>query len=421
VFAGSKNPLSVGDKGFCSLQMISRVPCLFVILFDITYNNAISCINMIRHNRKGRGIKVPKGLLILENGERFEGQLIGKLSRGYGEVVFHTGMTGYQEILTDPSYAGQIVVMTYPLVGNYGINREDFEARRPWLTGFVTAETCSTPNHWQSEKALADYLTEQGIIGLTDVDTRAVVRMIRDKGTMKGWIVPATGPESLQGELEFPQVKGFTERVTTPFPYEACTTGGLHVVIIDFGAKANIIQSVVNLGCRVTVVPAHTDFSEVVQLNPNGIVLSNGPGDPADCAAYLPTIRKLTEKYPVMGICLGHQLLALAYGGKTEKMMFGHRGSNHPVKDLQSGKIWITSQNHGYSVMSEYIPQELEVTHVHVNDGSVEGLKLKGLPVFSVQFHPEACPGPRDSETLFDKFMQSMVGQEARHLAAVAK
>ncbi|MFC4768308.1 carbamoyl phosphate synthase small subunit [Effusibacillus consociatus] len=359
-----------------------------------------------------------KGRLVLENGQIFTGTMIGRLTRGFGEVVFHTGMTGYQEILTDPSYAGQIVVMTYPLIGNYGINPEDFESRKAWLSGFVTAEACDEPSHWQSNQTLSDYLAEQGVVGLTGVDTRTIVRIIRDKGAMKGWILPDVENEPIQvGQLEFPEtMKGHVDHVTTPAMYPASTNGNYHVVVVDFGVKSNIVQSVVNLGCKVTVVPARTSFETIQSLNPDGILLSNGPGDPMDCADVLPTIRKLAETYPLMGICLGHQLLSLAFGAKTGKMLFGHRGSNHPVKELASGRIWITSQNHGYAVLDGQIPDELEVTHINVNDGTIEGVRVKGLPVFSVQFHPEACPGPRDSELLFETFMQHMAEREGRHL-----
>nr|WP_040393409.1 carbamoyl phosphate synthase small subunit [Effusibacillus pohliae] len=359
-----------------------------------------------------------KGRLILENGQMFAGTIIGKPRRGYGEVVFHTGMTGYQEILTDPSYAGQIVVMTYPLIGNYGINPQDFESRKPWLSGFVTAEACDEPSHWQSNQTLSDYLTEQGIVGLTGVDTRTIVRMIRDKGALKGWIVPDEGGDPpTADELDFPEtMKGHVERVTTPAMYQASESGRYHVVVIDFGTKTNIIRSLVHMGCKVTVVPARTSFETIRELRPDGILLSNGPGDPIDCADVLPTIRKLAGTYPLMGICLGHQLLALAFGAKTGKMLFGHRGSNHPVKELTSGRVWITSQNHGYAVLAEDIPAALEVTHINVNDGSIEGIRVKSLPAFSVQFHPEACPGPRDSEGLFEKFLQHMAEQGERHL-----
>lgn len=367
--------------------------------------------------------RVLKGRLILEDGSVFEGTMMGRPARGYGEVVFHTGMTGYQEILTDPSYSGQIVVMTYPLIGNYGINPEDFESRRPWLSGFVTAETCEEPNHWQSMHTLSDYLAEQGIVGLTGVDTRTIVRMIRDRGALKGWIVPCAEHEpATADELDFPEtMKGHVDRVTAAAAYQASETGTYHVVVMDFGAKTNIIRSLINLGCKVTVVPARTSFEEIQGLRPDGILLSNGPGDPADCADILPVVRKLAGTYPVMGICLGHQLLSLAFGARTGKMLFGHRGSNHPVKELATGRIQITSQNHGYSVLDEELPDVLEVTHVNVNDGTIEGVRVKGLPVFSVQFHPEACPGPRDSEELFMKFMQHMAEREERRLALVGE
>ncbi|BCJ87906.1 carbamoyl phosphate synthase small subunit [Effusibacillus dendaii] len=364
-----------------------------------------------------------KGYLILESGHIFEGKIIGRPVRGYGEVVFHTGMTGYQEILTDPSYTEQIVVMTYPLIGNYGINSDDFESRKPWLSGFVTAESCDEPSHWQSDRTLFDYLQENGIVGLTEVDTRAIVRLIRDKGSLKGWIVPAETaevPDAKQFDFSLP-LQGHVQKATTPEMYQASIAGRYHVVVMDFGAKTNIIQSVVDLGCKVTVVPARTSFNKIQELQPDGIVLSNGPGDPTECTDILPTIRKLAETYPLMGICLGHQLLSLAFGASTGKMLFGHRGSNHPVKDLTTGQIWITSQNHGYAVLDENFPDALEVTHIHVNDGSIEGVRVKGLPAFSVQFHPEACPGPRDSEELFMKFMQLMAEQGEHYLALVGK
>lgn len=366
-------------------------------------------------------MKNRKGQLILETGHIFEGTLIGRLDKGYGEVVFHTGMTGYQEILTDPSYTRQIVVMTYPLIGNYGINPEDFESRKAWLSGFVTAEACEEPSHWQSNRTLSDYLTEQGVVGLTGVDTRTIVRLIRDKGAMKGWILPAEAGRPTNVEsLEFPEIeKGHVNDVTTPAMYQASSSGRYHVVVMDFGVKSNIIQSLVGMGCKVTVVPAGMTYEAIKRLQPDGILLSNGPGDPVDCADVLPVIRKLAETYPLMGICLGHQLLSLAFGAQTKKMLFGHRGSNHPVKDLATGRIWITSQNHGYAVSDERFPEVLEVTHCNVNDGSIEGVRVKGLTAFSVQFHPEACPGPRDSGTLFEKFMQHMAEREERHLALV--
>ncbi|MGB8955972.1 MAG: carbamoyl phosphate synthase small subunit [Tumebacillaceae bacterium] len=358
-----------------------------------------------------------KGCLVLENGKVFSGELIGAARRGYGEVVFHTGMTGYQEILTDPSYANQIVVMTYPLIGNYGINADDFEAIKPWLTGFVTAEACDMPSHYKSKQTLHDYLASQGIVGLTGVDTRGLVRTIREHGSLKGYIVPVPKADLSDSNMNFPALpKDVVKMVTTRQMYRHTTTGDLHVVLVDFGAKGNIADSLAALGCKVTVVPATTTLEEIHALQPDGIMLSNGPGDPADCADLLPMIAKLGEFYPVFGICLGHQLLALAYGGKTEKMKFGHRGSNHTVRDNATGKVWITSQNHGYHVSTASLPAWIEVTHVNVNDGSVEGIRHRSLPVFSVQFHPEAAPGPEDAQPLFHQFLHNMKERKGHQL-----
>jgi carbamoyl-phosphate synthase small subunit len=359
-----------------------------------------------------------KGVLVLENGRRFAGELIGSTASGFGEVVFHTGMTGYQEILTDPSYAEQIVVMTYPLIGNYGINEDDFEAEKPWLTGFVTGDACDMPSHYRCKTTLHEYLSEHGIIGLTGVNTRALVRTIREEGSLKGYILPEA---ELTDDLTFPALpRDLVKRVSTKEPYTHSASGDLHVVLLDFGAKANIAGSLAALGCRVTVVPAETSFDKIASLKPDGILLSNGPGDPADCAELLPLVRKLAKTYPLFGICLGHQLLALSFGAKTEKMKFGHRGSNHPVQDLRTGKVWITSQNHGYAVQSASLPAELVVTHRHVNDGTIEGLEHRTLPAFSVQFHPEACPGPQDAEALFRRFLARMNERKGSHLVSTA-
>lgn len=362
-----------------------------------------------------------RGCLVLENGRIFTGELMGAQRRGYGEVVFHTGMTGYQEILTDPSYANQIVVMTYPLIGNYGINADDFEAHKPWLTGFITGESCELPSHYKSERTLHEYLAAQGIVGLTGVDTRALVRTIREHGSLKGYILEASEWEATQarGEgLTFATLPRDVVKMVTPQEaYPHTLKGEHHVVLLDLGAKANIANSLAALGCKVTVVPATAKLEEIRALQPDGIMLSNGPGDPTDCADVLPLIRALGQEYPVFGICLGHQLIALAFGGKTEKMKFGHRGSNHPVRDLHSGKVWITSQNHGYTVCENGMSDELQVTHRNVNDNSVEGLQHASLPVFSVQFHPEACPGPQDARALFERFLDLMKERKGHRLA----
>ena len=355
-----------------------------------------------------------KGCLVLENGRVFTGELIGAMDRGFGEVVFHTGMTGYQEILTDPSYANQIVVMTYPLIGNYGINEQDFEAKKPWLTGFVTGEICVTPSHYRSKQTTHEYLASHGICGLTGVDTRALVRMIREEGSLKGYILPA---EQATSTLEFPDLpRDVVKTVTTPEIYKHTTVGEHHVVLLDFGAKANIANSLAAMGCKVTVVPATTSVAEIQSLQPDGIMLSNGPGDPADCADLLPTILQLANEYPVFGICLGHQLISLAFGAKTEKLKFGHRGSNHPVRDLRTGRVAITSQNHSYAVCEDTLPPELLVSHRHVNDGTVEGVQHKTMPVFSVQYHPEACPGPQDAHALFAQFLQMIMERKGQRL-----
>ncbi|MDB5085648.1 MAG: carbamoyl phosphate synthase small subunit [Bacilli bacterium] len=362
-----------------------------------------------------------QGCLVLENGQIFAGEILGSLDHAQGEVVFHTGMTGYQEILTDPSYANQIVAMTYPLIGNYGINPIDFEAERPWLTGFITGESCEWPSHYQQEQTVAAYLAQNGIAVLTEVDTRSLVRALRSHGTLRGVIVAGTEEEVARqwaaGNLTVaPWETNQVQRVSTPTIRSASRAGAYHVVVMDFGTKENMIRSLINRGCKVTVVPARTSFDTIHALEPDGILLSNGPGNPENNADILPTIRELAEVYPIFGICLGHQLLGLAFGATTYKMTFGHRGSNHPVKELQTGRVCITSQNHGYALNADSIPAELEVTHINVNDGSVEGLRHLSYPCFSVQYHPEACPGPQDSEYLFDRFMVHMAERKENYL-----
>lgn len=345
-----------------------------------------------------------KARLILENGMIFEGNAFGYLKESVGEVVFTTGMTGYQEILTDPSYYGQIVIMTYPLIGNYGINLEDSESNMPKVKGFVVRENCHFPNNFRCEIQLDDYLKQNKIIGLEGIDTRALTKILRNNGTMKGII--SLESESLDAVKE--KMEGFSNKeavkiVTTKKQY-TIEGSGKHVAIIDFGIKANIIKNFKKRGCKITVFPMDVDANEVLAVNPDLVFLSNGPGDPEDLTEVIENVKKLVGVKPIVGICLGHQLLALTLGGHTTKLKFGHRGCNHPVKDLETNRVHITSQNHGY-VVNE-LPEDVVATHININDGTVEGMKHTKLPIYSVQFHPEAAAGPKDSEYIFDKFME---------------
>ena len=344
-----------------------------------------------------------KGKLILENGIIFEGNLFGYLEESVGEVVFNTGMTGYEEILTDPSYYGQIVTMTYPLIGNYGINLEDVESKSPKVKGFIVREKCDYPNNFRCEMDLEGYLKQNKIIGLEGIDTRALTKILRNNGTMKGII--ATN-ELTKTEIE-EKLANFNnnDAVMKVTPKERYTIEGTgkHVAIMDFGIKENIIRSFVARNCKLTVFPANAKAEEILNVNPDLIFLSNGPGDPNDLQEVIVTLKELVGKKPIVGICLGHQLLALALDGETQKLKFGHRGCNHPVKDIEENKVYITSQNHGYYVSK--LPKDMEITHVSVNDGTIEGMRHKNLPIFSVQFHPEACPGPKDIDVIFDKFL----------------
>ncbi|NPV29766.1 MAG: glutamine-hydrolyzing carbamoyl-phosphate synthase small subunit [Firmicutes bacterium] len=347
--------------------------------------------------------------LALEDGTVFQGKAFGSEGKEFGEVVFNTGMTGYQKILTDPSYCGQIVVLTYPLVGNYGINRDDFESERPWVRGFVIKELCTYPSNWRCWIKLEEFCRRYGIIGLVGIDTRALTRRLRNYGTMRGII--ATGeqdPARLVKEAgEAPPLSGqdLVRTVSTPRA-RVWGEGPIKVVVVDFGVKYNILRSLVQRNCTVYLVPAWTPAEEILSYRPRGVVLSNGPGDPKDVWYAVEATRKLIGKVPLMGICLGHQILGLAFGGDTYRLKFGHRGSNHPVKDLETGRVYITSQNHGFAVDERSLPHgEVVVSHRNLNDGTVEGLKHRKLPVFSVQFHPEGAPGPLDSTYLFDRFM----------------
>ena len=356
-----------------------------------------------------------KGKLILEDGSVFYGQLLND-SRATGEVVFNTSMTGYQESLTDPSYCRQILTLTYPLVGNYGIADIFMQSRKAFVGGFVIGELCTEGSNWHYEESLAEFLTRQNIPCLYDVDTRAVTQKIRSAGTMKGIIVPEDASQAeIDKPLAVPIKTDVVMEVTTPETYtmESESENAPLVVAMDFGVKQNILNSLHNLGCRLQVVPAATKAEDILAMNPDGIFLSNGPGDPADVPEIVAEIKKLIGKKPIFGICLGHQLIARALGAKTYKLKFGHRGSNQPVKNLLTGKVQISSQNHGYAVDEESLQGlPLEVTHVNVNDGTVEGMRHKELPLFSVQYHPEASPGPDDNMYLFDEFWTMLKGEK---------
>lgn len=348
-----------------------------------------------------------KAWLALEDGSVFEGRSFGASGATGGEVVFNTGMTGYQEILTDPSYAGQIIVMTYPLIGNYGINRDDFEAERPHARGFVVKEWCRYPSNWRSVETIDEFLARHGLLGLEGIDTRALTKRLRSRGTMRGYLTTEHLPpeELVERARAVPSLSGqnFIDEVTVAAPYTVPGEGP-RVVLIDLGAKRNIARSLAAQGLEVVVVPARSTPDEIMALEPAALMLSNGPGDPVDVPGAIETVRALLGRLPIFGICLGHQVLGLAMGGRTYKLKFGHRGANHPVKDLRTGRVYITSQNHGFAVDAASLPPEVEVTHVNVNDGTVEGLRHLRLPAWSVQYHPEAAPGPTDSAYLFAEF-----------------
>ncbi|HEX4047253.1 MAG TPA: glutamine-hydrolyzing carbamoyl-phosphate synthase small subunit, partial [Elusimicrobiota bacterium] len=333
----------------------------------------------------------------------------------------NTAMTGYQEILTDPSYCGQLVAMTYPQIGNYGITARDRESSRPRLSGFIVRELCRTPSNWESVESVPDFLQKHGIVAIEGVDTRALTLRLREKGALRGVISTLDGdPKRLVAKAKAsPSMAGLNlaKVVTCEKAYSweegVAAKPALHVVVMDFGVKHGILRCLAAMGARVTVVPASTAAEEILRLKPDGVLLSNGPGDPEPVTDAIETIRKLiAERLPLFGICLGHQLLGLAFGGRTYKLKFGHHGSNHPVKDLETGKVEITSQNHGFCVDLDSLPKEVRTTHVNLNDGTSEGMAHAALPVFSVQHHPEASAGPHDSRYLFDRFRAMMLARK---------
>jgi carbamoyl-phosphate synthase small subunit len=377
-----------------------------------------------------------RACLALEDGRVFSGWSCGAPGERRGEVVFNTSMTGYQEILTDPSYKGQIVVMTYPLIGNYGVSEEDFESLHPWVEGFAVKELCPFPSSWRAQGSLGDFLEKHGIVAIEGLDTRALTKHIRSAGAMRGVLstLNADPAALVEKARSAPPMAGadWVQSVTCARPYlwgeekipgsgtktwawEAGQNRDLsrgktfRVVAVDFGMKHNIARHLASRGCEIRVVPARAGAEEILAANPQGVFLSNGPGDPAAVPYAVETIRRLIGKKPIFGICLGHQLLGLAFGGKTYKLKFGHRGANQPVKNVKSDKVEITSQNHGFCVDLDTLPPgDVEVTHINLNDRSLEGMRHRRLPVFSVQYHPEASAGPHDSAYLFDEFINLM-------------
>jgi len=358
-----------------------------------------------------------KAILVLEDGSVYEGYSFGARARAHGEVVFDTGMTGYQEMLTDPSFAGQIVVLTYPLVGNYGTNSENFESKGIQVSGFVVRENCLKPSHWQSNATLGDFLAQSAIPGISGVDTRALTRKLRSAGVMMGTITWDETPQEALARLATVPRYGsidFVRQVSTAAPYQwplkakKAEAAGHHVVVVDLGVKFSILRILHRLGCAVTVVPCTTSAEDILALEPDGILFSPGPGDPAHLGYVVDGVRRLLGTKPIMGICLGHLILGMAFGCKTFKLKFGHRGGNHPVRDLATGRVHITAQNHGYALDADSLNGGLEVSHINLNDGTVEGIRHRDLPILSIQYHAEAAPGPLDNMYLYDRFLDMM-------------
>ena len=371
--------------------------------------------------------------LVLEDGSVYQGESFGAERSVHGEVVFNTGMTGYQEALTDPSYAGQIVVLTYPLVGNYGTNSRDTESRQVQVAGFVVREHCETPSHALSDATLHQFLKDSQTAGLCGVDTRSITKKLRSQGVMMGMIIPADELEGVDSgithsttdelrarvsEAALARLRDvpsygdvdYVRRVTTSEPYtwepsSNAKNGTCRIVVGDYGVKYNILRLLQSRGCEVITVPSTASAEEVMALNPSGVLLSPGPGNPAKLSYIVESARQLIGRVPLMGICLGHQIVARALGASTFKLTFGHRGANHSVQDVNTGRVYITAQNHGYAVDKDSLPADLEVTHLNLNDDTVEGLRHRSLPVLTIQYHSEASPGPRDNEYLFDRFL----------------
>ena len=359
---------------------------------------------------KDKGEKM-KAFLILEDGHVFTGRSIGSTREAVSEIVFNTSMTGYLEVLTDPSYAGQAVVMTYPLIGNYGICYEDMESERPWVDGFIVRELSRMPSNFRSEDTIQNFLEKNDIPGICGIDTRALTKILRESGTMNGMI---TTDENYNMDEVMKKLKAYStgDEVSKVSCREkkVLPGDGYKVALLDLGAKKNIARSLNERGCEVTIYPSSTTAEEIIASRPDGIMLSNGPGDPKACVQVIKEICKLYEtEIPIFAICLGHQLMALATGADTFKLKYGHRGGNHPVKDMETGRVYISSQNHGYAVDPESLdPQVAVPAFTNVNDGTNEGLKYVGKNIFTVQYHPEACPGPQDSSYLFDRFLKMM-------------
>ena len=369
-----------------------------------------------------------KAILALADGRIFEGTSFGAQGEADGEVVFNTSMTGYQEVLTDPSYYGQMVVMTYPLIGNYGVNSEDFESDRPYLSAFIIKELSSIPSNWRSQGTLHDFLAKHGIIGIQGIDTRALTRHIRNTGAQQAVIsTKSTDRQKLVSQANrLPSLNGrdLVKEVTCKEPYEWCEgewelnngetifknappmPSNYFIVAYDFGIKRNILRKLVQAGCRIKVVPASMPAKDVLAMNPSGIFLSNGPGDPAAVECALKNVKYLVGKIPIFGICLGHQILSLALGARTYKLKFGHHGGNQPVINLKTNRVEITAQNHGFAVDATSLSSDCEITSTNLNDNTIEGIRHKSLPILSVQYHPEASPGPHDSSHLFKEFTE---------------